>query len=179
MPAFFASNGRLGRGLFAFRAIITIAIWAGLALGALHYVGYAWPKEYQLAEFRADQDKTPEKPAPGAPAKPQPDYRLAGFDRTALGAVSVFIAIVVSIFGSAVLLIQVINRLRDLGWPGWYCLIMLLPLIDVLLLQRGYDGVWCGIAATPTVMFIGALLFLPGRGGVSEDEEETEHAGAH
>ena len=151
MPAFFASNGRLGRGLFAFRAIITIAIWAGLALGALHYVGYAWPKEYQLAEFRADQDKTPEKPVPGAPAKPQPDYRLAGFDRTALGAVSVFIAIVVSIFGSAVLLIQVINRLRDLGWPGWYCLVMLLPLIDVLLLQRGYDGVSVSYTHLPSL----------------------------
>jgi uncharacterized membrane protein YhaH (DUF805 family) len=177
MPGFLESDGRLGRGLFAFRFFITIVVWAALVLGVLHYVGWEWPREYQLAEFKADMGKTPEPAKPGAPAKVVPSYELAGFDRSALGAVSIFLSIVISVYGLGTMLVQVINRLRDLGWPGWYCLAMLPPLLDVVLLQGGYDpqGIWLKILVLPTVMMLGALLFLPGRGRLREEAHGHAH----
>ncbi|MGA2051956.1 MAG: DUF805 domain-containing protein [Opitutales bacterium] len=167
MSGFLESDGRLGRGLFAFRFFATIIVWTALVLGVLHYVGWEWPREYQQAEFRADMGKTPEPPKPGAPAKPVPSYELAGFDRSALGAVSVFLSIVISVFGTGTMLIQVINRLRDIGWPGWYCLAMLFPVLDAVLLQGGYsqDGIWLKILVLPSVAMLGALLILPSRAG--------------
>ncbi len=180
MTGFLQSDGRLGRGLFAGRFFVTVAVWALLAAGVLHYVGYAWPREYQLAQFQEDLGKTPEPPKAGAPAKPIPSLELAGYDRHSFLAVAIFLTIVISVYGMGTMLVQVINRLRDLAWPGWYCIVMLLPLLDVVLLQAGYSpqGIWLKVIALPTVMFVGALLFLPGRAG-SEDEVHGHEGHAH
>jgi uncharacterized membrane protein YhaH (DUF805 family) len=167
MTAFLESNGRVGRGLFAFRFFATLIVWAALATASLHYVGYAWPRAYQIAQFKADEGKAPEAPVAsvaGAPAKPQAfSEELAGYNGHGLWQVSAFMAIVISIFGLGVTLIQVINRLRDIGWHGWLCLILLLPLVNILLLTGGYRGGLLEVVMLPVVLFIGALLFLPGK----------------
>lgn len=175
MTGFLQSDGRLGRGLFAYRFFLTLVVWALLGISTVHYVGYAWPREYQLAHFEEDLGKTPEAAKPGAPATPRPSYELAGYDRHSFLAVAIFLTIVISVYATGTMLVQVINRLRDLAWPGWYCLVMLVPFLDAVLLQAGYSpqGIWLKIIVLPTVAFVGALLFLPGR------EEEPEEAHGH
>ena len=98
MTGFLQSDGRLERGLFAGRFFVTVAVWALLAAGVLHYVGYAWPREYQLAQFQEDLGKTPEPPKAGAPAKPIPSLELAGYDRHSFLAVAIFLTIVISVY---------------------------------------------------------------------------------
>jgi uncharacterized membrane protein YhaH (DUF805 family) len=257
MSSFFDSQGRLGRAAFAWRFFLAVAVWLGLVLGALHYVGKVWPKAYQRYEFRIemmnDQLKTTENtpapaaanttPAPAAPAaanttaapasapassaptaapaatsvpaststaaataaptaasaaktpaapakEPPPDIRLSGFDRTALGNVSIFLSIVISAYSMAAVLIQVMKRLRDIGWGRAWC--VLVPLTGVLLallaifdrdaLQAHVvwpDGLFFAFLAGILGLFVLALLLMPGRPPGTDEDHDAHYVHAH
>jgi len=54
-------------GLLA-RIILIAILWAGLVAGTLHYVGYVWPKAYQISLAEKAQAEEREKTALNPPA---------------------------------------------------------------------------------------------------------------
>jgi cytoskeletal protein RodZ len=58
-------------GLLA-RIIFIVVLWAALVAGTLHYVGYAWPKAYQISQAEKAQAEEQEMTALNPPASPTP-----------------------------------------------------------------------------------------------------------
>jgi cytoskeletal protein RodZ len=58
-------------GLLA-RIVFIVIIWALLVAGTLHYVGYVWPKAYQISLAEKAQAEEKEKNAMNAPASATP-----------------------------------------------------------------------------------------------------------